>query len=146
MITDAIIAPIELRTLKITDVHFKLFEKPLENTKLNLGIKYKTSGPEDDGTGGAYALRAFLKLSASLASSEDKTDVRLESGADVFAEVAIDSSYFETADAARDYLAKNALSMSYAHSRSVLMTIAGMTPAGDFTLPPIIPDAIKLQE
>ncbi len=146
MITNSIIAPIELRNLKLMDVHFKLVDEPAENAKLNLSIDYKTSNPEAEGPDGAYVLSAFLKLSASLGNPDDETDVCLESGTDVVAEVAIDSSYFDTPDDARDYLAKNALSMSYAHSRSVLMAIAGMTPVSDFILPPIIPDAIKLQE
>lgn len=146
MITNSIIAPIELRSLKVMDVHFKLSEKSIENTSLNLGIDYETSEPETNGSDGSYALRAIMKLSAPLINSEDETEIGLDSGASVFAEVAIDSSYFETGAAARDYLAKNALSMSYAHARSVLMAIAGMTPVGEFILPPIIPDAIKLQE
>lgn len=146
MISNAIIAPIQLNALKVIDVHLKLTGEEADNMKLNLGIEYKTSEVDGNESDGVYALRASLALAASLANPENESDIRLDSGASILIDVSIDASYFKAPEEARDYLAKNALSMAYAHARSVLMTIAGMTPAGDFILPPIIPSAIKLQE
>lgn len=146
MISDSVIAPIKLRTLTISDVHFRLAEESLDDMKLDLGFDYKTSEPDNSGSGGVYALRANLGLSATLANPEDPTDIRLDSGTNVLVEVAIGCSCFESAEAACDYLATNALSMAYAHARSVLMTVAGMTPINNFILPPIIPSAFKARE
>ncbi|WP_321970647.1 hypothetical protein [Paratractidigestivibacter sp.] len=145
MISDAVIAPIKMRALTVSDVHFRLAEESVGDMKLDLGIDYKTSEPDNNGSDGVYALRANLELSATLANPEDETDIRLDSGINVLIEVAIDCPYFESAEGARDYLATNALSMAYSHARSVLMTIAGMTPASNFILPPIIPSAFKAQ-
>ena len=108
MISNAIIAPIQLNALKVIDVHLKLTGEEADNMKLNLGIEYKTSELDGNESDGVYALRASLALAASLADPENESDIRLDSGASILIEVSIDASYFKAPEEARDYLAKNA--------------------------------------
>lgn len=146
MITNSIIAPIALNSLNVSNVKFSVIEDSTDDMELQLEINYETQEPANNGAGGTYALRAKLDLTASLVDHDNPKNAKLESNVTVLAEVSMASSYFRSAEEARNHLATNALSMSYSHARSTLMTIAGMTSAKGFILPPIIPSAIKAQE
>ena len=77
MISNAIIAPIQLNALKVIDVHLKLTGEEADNMKLNLGIEYKTSELDGNESDGVYALRASLALAASLARERERYQARL---------------------------------------------------------------------
>ncbi len=146
MITNSVIAPIHLNALSVSNVSFSVIDDSADDMELQLEINYETQEPANNGSDGTYALRAKLDLTASLAAHGSPEDAKLKSSITVLAEVSMASSYFQSDEEARNHLATNALSMSYSHARSTLMTIAGMTPAKGFMLPPIIPSAIKPQK
>ena len=82
-----------------------------------------------------------LTVNASLVDNENDEE-KMRAGTVVFISASA-SIPEEFSDAeAKEYLLSNAVSMAYAHAKSCLMGITGLSPMGVMTLPAILPSVI----
>ena len=83
-----------------------------------------------------------LGVSKSLADSENADEEKMSAGLVVFISICATLPQELSEAEAKEYLLSNAVSMAYAHAKSCLMTITGLSPMGAVVLPSIFPYAI----
>lgn len=135
-----VISPLQLRGLTLVECEYNVNNSPAETMNLALKADGNLQGffeREDE-----FELSLELNITADLADANDGDDVRLHSSGTVDITVAIDKAGIDGAQSAREYLRLNAVSIAYSHIRSVIMTIAGLSPVGSFVLPPVLPQAL----
>ena len=75
----------------------------------------------------------------SLVDRDDNAKEKMHAGVTVSISVSAQMPENCSDDDARQYLLSNAISMAYAHAKSYLMVVTGLSPMGALTLPAILP-------
>ena len=140
MSKSSIFAPIFIDRMWLTDIGFNLDVEPADSMTVKVDINYEVSGLTRD-EDGVCRESIDLTVRAFLVNEEDDDDIRLSAMARIQTFVGADLPGISD-DKAERYLAKNALSMSYAHARSCIMSVTALSPMRGFILPPVIPDEI----
>lgn len=136
------IAPVRIRDMDLIDVSFNLAQAPADSMTLKMRLDYDSSGVEMLPHEAGYQVTLQLSVNAAYVNVADQDDVRAEAHVRVLTTVYVTKDIDNSGEDPKRYLEGNALSMSYAHARSCLMMIAGMTPMQSFVLPPILPYAL----
>lgn len=140
MIIEPDYAPVFIERMWLADTSFSLEHAPADSMLLRTGISYEKSPLRTDEDGVRHEV-LDLEVSARLVNEEDENDVRLSAMAHVQIEVGVDLPNLPD-DEAEKYLTKNAISMSYAHARTCILTISSLSPMDGLILPPILPDEV----
>lgn len=137
-------APVRILEMCVRETHFKVAGEPADAMSLSMRINMdKTEVCENKETG-EYELPINLVIDVDLVNKEDASDTRMSASVDVASMLSVACDGISSENALR-YLRLNGLSMSYAHARSFLMTLAAMSPMQSFILPPVIPDVLLNQ-
>ncbi len=137
-------APVRILEMCVRETHFKVVGEPADAMSLSMRINMdKTEVLENEETR-EYELPLNLGIDVSLVNKEDVSDIRMSAFVNVVSVLSVACDGISAEDALR-YLRINGLSMSYAHARSFLMTLAAMSPMQSFILPPVIPDVLLNQ-
>ena len=140
MSVHSIFAPIFIDRMWLTDIGFNLGAEPADSMRVKVDISYETSELAKDEDGVSHE-SLDLTVRAFLVNTEDDEDVRLSAMARIQTFVGAELPAIPDDETER-YLTKNALSMSYAHARSCIMSVTALSPMNGFILPPVIPDEI----
>ena len=131
MMENVILAPIQVERLYLVDSSFHIEDAPAKD------IEAKQLEVND----GEGLVAINLTVNASLVDNENDEE-KMRAGTVVFISASA-SIPEEFSDAeAKEYLLSNAVSMAYAHAKSCLMGITGLSPMGVMTLPAILPSVI----
>lgn len=136
----SIFAPIFIDRMWLTDIGFNLGMEPADSMTVKVDISYEAS-ELSKGEDGVCRESLDFTVRAFLINEEDSDDVRLSAMARIQTFVGADLPGISDDEAGR-YLTRNALSMSYAHARSCIMSVTALSPMRGFILPPVIPDEI----
>lgn len=135
------IAPIQVSNLFVLDSNFHIEDSPSRNMELKVDVGYQdVQLRKSDGCG-----YADLKLCVrgSLVDKDDSAKEKMHADITVSISVSAQMPAKFSDDEARHYLLSNAISMAYAHAKSCLMTITGLSPMGALTLPAILPTELS---
>ena len=139
MMENVILAPIQVERLYLVDSSFHIEDAPAKDMDQRLGLDIETKQLEVNDGEGLVAIN--LTVNASLVDNENDEE-KMRAGTVVFISASA-SIPEEFSDAeAKEYLLSNAVSMAYAHAKSCLMGITGLSPMGVMTLPAILPSVI----
>ena len=140
MTENEFIAPIQVQNLRLPGCSFRIADKPAQNMDQRLGLDIEVKKLEVDGVEGGVDMD--LSVSTSLVDSESDDEEKMS--ADLVVSISVRAALpQELSEAeAKEYLLSNAVSMAYAHAKSCLMTITGLSPMGAVVLPSIFPYAI----
>lgn len=131
------IAPIQVTNLYVVDSDFHIEDSPSQNMELKVDVCYQdVQLRKSDGCG-----YADLKMCVrgNLVDKDDSTKRKMNVGATVSISVSAQMPAKYSDDEARHYLLSNAISMAYAHAKSFVMVVTGLSPMGALTLPAILP-------
>mgnify|MGYP004468728965 FL=1 len=140
MTESELIAPIQVQNLCLLGSSFRIADKPAQNMDQRLGLDIEVKKLDIDGAEGAVDMD--LSVSTSLVGSENDDEEKMSAGLVVFISVRAALSQELSEAEAKEYLLSNAVSMAYAHAKSCVMTITGLSPMGAVVLPSIFPYAI----
>lgn len=139
MMENVILAPIQVERLYLVDSSFHIEDAPAKDMDQRLGLDIEAKQLEVNDGEGLVAIN--LMVNASLVDNENDEE-KMRAGTVVFISASA-SIPEEFSDAeAKEYLLSNAVSMAYAHAKSCLMGITGLSPMGVMTLPAILPSVI----
>lgn len=139
MMENVILAPIQVERLYLVDSSFHIEDAPAKDMDQRLGLDIEAKQLEVNDGEGVVAIN--LTVNASLVDNENDEE-KMRAGTVVFISASA-SIPEEFSDAeAKEYLLSNAVSMAYAHAKSCLMGITGLSPMGVMTLPAILPSVI----
>lgn len=139
MMENVILAPIQVERLYLVDSSFHIEDAPAKDMDQRLGLDIEAKQLEVNDGEGLVAIN--LTVNASLVDNENDEE-KMRAGTVVFISASA-SIPEEFSDAeAKEYLLSNAVSMAYAHAKSCLMGITGLSPMGVMTLPAILPSLI----
>ena len=139
MMENVILAPIQVERLYLVDSSFHIEDAPARGMDQRLGLDIEAKQLEVNDGEGLVAIN--LTVNASLVDNENDEE-KMRAGTVVFISASA-SIPKEFSDAeAKEYLLSNAVSMAYAHAKSCLMGITGLSPMGVMTLPAILPSVI----
>lgn len=139
MMENVILAPIQVERLYLVDSSFHIEDAPAKDMDQRLGLDIEAKQLEVNDGEGLVAIN--LTVNASLVDNENDEE-KMRAGTVVFISASA-SIPEEFSDAeAKEYLLSNAVSMAYAHAKSCLMGITGLSPMGVITLPAILPSVI----
>lgn len=139
MMENVILAPIQVERLHLVDSSFHIEDAPAKDMDQRLGLDIEAKQLEVNDGEGLVAIN--LTVNASLVDNENDEE-KMRAGTVVFISASA-SIPEEFSDAeAKEYLLSNAVSMAYAHAKSCLMGITGLSPMGVMTLPAILPSVI----
>ncbi len=139
MMENVILAPIQVERLYLVDSSFHIEDAPAKDMDQRLGLDIEAKQLEVNDGEGLVAIN--LTVNASLVDNENDEE-KMRAGTVVFISASA-SIPEEFSDAeAKEYLLSNAVSMAYAHAKSCLMGITGLSPMGVMTLPAILPSVI----
>lgn len=139
MMENVILAPIQVERLYLVDSSFHIEDAPAKDMDQRLGLDIEAKQLEINDGEGLVAIN--LTVNASLVDNENDEE-KMRAGTVVFISASA-SIPEEFSDAeAKEYLLSNAVSMAYAHAKSCLMGITGLSPMGVMTLPAILPSVI----
>ena len=139
MMENVILAPIQVERLYLVDSSFHIEDAPAKDMDQRLGLDIEAKPLEVNDGEGLVAIN--LTVNASLVDNENDEE-KMRAGTVVFISASA-SIPEEFSDAeAKEYLLSNAVSMAYAHAKSCLMGITGLSPMGVMTLPAILPSVI----
>lgn len=139
MMENVILAPIQVERLYLVDSSFHIENAPAKDMDQRLGLDIEAKQLEVNDGEGLVAIN--LTVNASLVDNENDEE-KMRAGTVVFISASA-SIPEEFSDAeAKEYLLSNAVSMAYAHAKSCLMGITGLSPMGVMTLPAILPSVI----
>ena len=139
MMENVILAPIQVERLYLVDSSFHIEDAPAKDMDQRLGLDIEAKQLEVNDGEGRVAIN--LTVNASLVDNENDEE-KMRTGTVVFISASA-SIPEEFSDAeAKEYLLSNAVSMAYAHAKSCLMGITGLSPMGVMTLPAILPSVI----
>lgn len=136
----SIFAPVSIDRMWLTHINFDLGQRPADDMVVKVDVNFnKTSVDRDDE--GRLSEAISFTVNARLVNAEDDDDVRLSASASMVTEVSTAFPGLSDEDGEL-YLTRNAISMSYSHARSCIMSVSAMSPMGGFVLPPVLPDEI----
>lgn len=139
MTENVILAPIQVERLYLVDSSFHIEDAPAKDMDQRLGLDIEAKQLEVNDGEGLVAIN--LTVNASLVDNENDEE-KMRAGTVVFISASA-SIPEEFSDAeAKEYLLSNTVSMAYAHAKSCLMGITGLSPMGVMTLPAILPSVI----
>ena len=139
MMENVILAPIQVERMYLVDSSFHIEDAPAKDMDQRLGLDIEAKQLEVNDGEGLVAIN--LTVNASLVDNENDEE-KMRAGTVVFISASA-SIPEEFSDAeAKEYLLSNAVSMAYAHAKSCLMGITGLSPMGVMTLPAILPSVI----
>lgn len=139
MMENVILAPIQVERLYLVDSSFHIEDAPAKDMDQRLGLDIEAKQLEVNDGEGLVAIN--LTVNASLVDNENDEE-KMRAGTVVFisASASIPEEFSDVE--ANEYLLSNAVSMAYAHAKSCLMGITGLSPMGVMTLPAILPSVI----
>lgn len=131
------IAPIQVVHLFVVDSNFHIEDSPSDNMELKVDVSYQDVRLWKNDNGAHASLK--MCVFGSLVDGDDGTQVKMRAGVTVSISVSAQMPTNSPDDEARQYLLSNAISMAYAHAKSYLMVVTGLSPMGALTLPAILP-------
>lgn len=139
MMENVILAPIQVERLYLVDSSFHIEDAPAKDMDQRLGLDIEAKQLEVNDGEGLVAIN--LTVNALLVDNEnDEEKMRAGTVAFISASASIPEEFSDAE--AKEYLLSNAVSMAYAHAKSCLMGITGLSPMGAMTLPAILPSVI----
>lgn len=141
-----ILAPIRINNLFLTDIQFQLANSPAEHMSLRVEENHNIEAFSRDAKTDLYSLTLVFRLDANLIDEDNPEDVLVHSHAQIIIDVSVPSDIDQSGQNPKIYLESNAISMAYAHARSSIMMLAGLSPMQSFVLPPILPYAVIADE
>lgn len=140
--SNSFFAPVQIASLFLQNTSFEIIGQPAD--VMNLKVELLLLCNEDDLSiqdDETTHLSMSLRVVANLINDKDDDDVRVASLATVFIDVFVnDSANNQNRKEIFKYLRINGVSIAYAHARTCLMMLAGLTPLSDYVLPPILPN------
>lgn len=141
--TEQIGAPVFIDGLFITESSFRLSEQPADAMSLDLDVEFDKGELLTSGDGLARKEAVSLSVRASLISQGSPDDERMHAFVHAVGTVGVPSEvHFDSDSDVVSYLSTNGVAFLYAHIRSYIMTLTGLSPMGAFTLPPVLPQAV----
>ena len=133
-------APVFIEKLWLAGINFSIERDPADSMHMNLSVSIEKTPMHKDEDGARHeAVDVYVDV--FLVNDEDEDDTRLSASAHIYIEVGVD--YPDLADDdAESYLTRNAVSMSYSHARSCLMSVTSLSPMSGLILPPVLPDEL----
>ena len=131
------IAPIQIVNLFVVDSDFHIEDLPSDNMELKVDVSYQDVHLWKNYNGAHASLK--MCVSGSLVDRDGDTREKMHAGVTVSISVSAQIPKSSSDDEARHYLLSNAISMAYAHAKSYLMVVTGLSPMGALTLPAILP-------
>ena len=136
----SIFAPVFIDHMWLSSISFDLEREPAESMMVKVDVDFE-AGPLKRDEDGLWHEEMIVSVTGCLVSDRDESDVRLSASARIETAVGVNAGSKSEKDVKR-YLTMNALSMSYSHARSCIMTVSGLSPMRDFILPPVLPDEV----
>lgn len=131
------IAPIQIVNLFVVDSDFHIEDSPSDNMELKVDVSYQDVHLWKNDNGAHTSLK--MCVSGSLVDRDGDAREKMHAGVTVSISVSAQIPKSSSDDEARHYLLSNAISMAYAHAKSYLMVVTGLSPMGALTLPAILP-------
>lgn len=131
------IAPIQVVNLFVVDSDFHIEDSPSDNMDLKVDVSYQDVHLWKNDNGAHASLK--MCVSGSLVDRDGDAQEKMHAGVTVSISVSAQIPKSSSDDEARHYLLSNAISMAYAHVKSYLMVVTGLSPMGALTLPAILP-------
>lgn len=131
------IAPIQIVNLFVVDSDFHIEDSPSDNMDLKVDVSYQDVHLCKNDNGAHASLK--MRVSGSLVDRDGDAQEKMRAGVTVSISVSAQIPKSSSDDEARHYLLSNAISMAYAHAKSYLMVVTGLSPMGALTLPAILP-------
>lgn len=131
------IAPIQIVNLFVVDSDFHIEDSPSDNMDLKVDVNYQDVHLWKNDNGAHASLK--MRVSGSLVDRDGDAQEKMRAGVTVSISVSAQIPKSSSDDEARHYLLSNAISMAYAHAKSYLMVVTGLSPMGALTLPAILP-------
>ena len=131
------IAPIQIVNLFVVDSDFHIEDSPSDNMELKVDVSYQDVLLWKNDNGAHASLK--MCVSGSLVDRDGDAREKMHAGVTVSISVSAQIPKSSSDDEARHYLLSNAISMAYAHAKSYLMVVTGLSPMGALTLPAILP-------
>lgn len=131
------IAPIQIVNLFVVDSDFHIEDSPSDNMDLKVDVSYQDVHLWKNDSGAHASLK--MCVSGSLVDRDGDAQEKMRAGVTVSISVSAQIPANSPDDEARHYLLSNAISMAYAHAKSYLMVVTGLSPMGALTLPAILP-------
>ena len=131
------IAPIQVANLYVVDSDFHIENSPSQNMELKVDVGYQDVQLRTEDSYGCADLKLCVR--GSLVDRDDNAKEKMHAGVTVSISVSAQMPESCSDDDARQYLLSNAISMAYAHAKSYLMVVTGLSPMGALTLPAILP-------
>ena len=130
------IAPIQIVNLFVVDSDFHIEDSPSDNMELKVDVSYQDVHLWKNGNAVHMASHCVI---GSLLDRDEGAQEKMHAGVTVSISVSAQMPMNSPDDEARHYLLSNAISMAYAHAKSYLMVVTGLSPMGALTLPAILP-------
>lgn len=131
------IAPIQVVHLFVVDSDFHIEDSPSDNMDLKVDVSYQDVHLWKNDNGAHASLK--MLVFGSLVDRDGNAQEKMHAGVTVSILVSAQIPMNTPDDEARHYLVSNAISMAYAHAKSYLMVVTGLSPMGAITLPAILP-------
>lgn len=131
------IAPIQVVHLFVVDSDFHIEDSPADNMDLKVDVSYQDVHLWKNDNGAHASLK--MLVFGSLVDRDGDAQEKMRAGVTVSISVSAQIPKNSPDDEARHYLLSNAISMAYAHAKSYLMVVTGLSPMGALTLPAILP-------
>lgn len=131
------IAPIQVANMYVVDSDFHIENSPSQNMELKVDVDYHDVQLRKEDSYGFADLKLCVR--GGLVDRGDKAKEKMHAGVTVSISVSAQMPENCSDDDARQYLLSNAISMAYAHAKSYLMVVTGLSPMGTLTLPAILP-------
>lgn len=137
------IAPIQIVNLFVVDSDFHIEDSPSDNMELKVDVSYQDVYLWKNDNGAHASLK--MCVSGSLVDRDGDAREKMHAGVTVSISVSAQIPKSSSDDEARHYLLSNAISMAYAHAKSYLMVVTGLSPMGALTLPAILPAELSAE-
>lgn len=139
--SDSIIAPVQIQHLWLRDFTFHLAGSPAEHMEFGLDIEMDQEKlVRKDGATDSKEIR--LTVNCNLHDRENVIKICASINAVVEACVEMPHNEQLSDGEADKYLTTNAISMAYAHIRSIVLLNSGLSPMREFQLPAILPQSV----
>ncbi len=140
MTENGFIAPIQIQELYLVESSFHIAETPAQDMDQKLGLDIDAKRLDIASGEGSVAIN--LTVSTSLVDNANDGEVKMASEAVVHISACASLPQGMSEAEAREYLLSNAVSMAYAHAKSCIMVITGLSPMGTVSFPAILPQVI----
>lgn len=134
------IAPIQVASMYVVDSDFHIENSPSQNMELKVDVDYHDVQLRKEDSYGFADLKLCVR--GGLVDRGDNAKEKMRAGVTVSISVSAQMPESCSDDDARQYILSNAISMAYAHAKSYLMVVTGLSPMGTLTLPAILPSEL----